>query len=209
MKFNSFRYLLWFKRNDYVFLLISILSYLSLPLIQGEYYADSFLQDLMFFSMFLFGNMVLYDHVNSKTLKPWMIIGGLAMLTSFTDLFFDIRSDSYAYFRLVEVLYFLILTVRLFIGILRQKKVDDYVMVNAIICYMLIGMSWGLVSALLSTVNPDSYSIVLYVDARLYDFMYYAFVTMSTLGYGEILPLSVESRSLTVFIVISGVSSQP
>ena len=84
MKFNSFRYLLWFKRNDYVFLLISILSYLSLPLIQGEYYADSFLQDLMFFSMFLFGNMVLYDHVNSKTLKPWMIIGGLAMLTSFT-----------------------------------------------------------------------------------------------------------------------------
>jgi voltage-gated potassium channel len=155
--------------------------------------------------MFLFGNMVLYDHVNSKTLKPWMIIGGLAMLTSFTDLFFDIRSDSYAYFRLVEVLYFLILTVRLFIGILRQKKVDDYVMVNAIICYMLIGMSWGLVSALLSTVNPDSYSIVLYVDARLYDFMYYAFVTMSTLGYGEILPLSVESRSLTVFIVISGV----
>lgn len=200
-----FRYLRWFKRNDYIFLLGSILFYLFIPLIQGDHFSDTFFQDLMFFSIFLFGNMVLLDHVNSKKLKPWMIIGGLAMLTSLTDIFFDISNDTYAYIRLVEVLYFLVLTFRLFMGIVRQEKVDEYVVINAITSYLLIGMSWGLVAAILSLTKPNAYTIIWNDDASLFDFMYYSFVTMSTLGYGDILPLSSGSRAMTIFIVISGV----
>jgi hypothetical protein len=37
-----------------------------------------------------------------------------------------------------------------------------------------------------------------------HDYLYFSFVTLTTLGYGDITPVSAFAKSLTIFIAITG-----
>lgn len=91
----------------------------------------------------------------------------------------------------------------------------------ALCVYILIGISWGLAYILLEFVQPGSFSfsgsplatpleegnalnrVDSILDARP-SFSYFSFVTMTTLGYGDITPLTQPARSLAVLQAIVG-----
>jgi hypothetical protein len=54
----------------------------------------------------------------------------------------------------------------------------------------------------ISVVYPGSYNIS--GEIQTLDAIYYSFVTMTTLGYGDLLPLREESRSLSILLSILG-----
>lgn len=74
--------------------------------------------------------------------------------------------------------------------------------------YILIGLSWAILYLILETTLPGSFHIA---DAHnpdgvlsLGDFTYYSFVTLTTLGYGDMVPVSCQARSLATLEAISG-----
>ncbi len=94
--------------------------------------------------------------------------------------------------------------------IARKKNVDWAIIVSSINGYLLLGVLWAL---LLNTVHTLEIKLLASAPALrfpenvlpdFYDFVYFSFVTMTTLGYGDIVPVSPAARSLALLISISG-----
>ncbi len=80
---------------------------------------------------------------------------------------------------------------------LQAKRVTVEQISGALSAYLLMGLVWGLAYFLLESAAPGSLSLGPGPDeARLGASIYYSFVTLTTLGYGDILPLTDRARSL-------------
>jgi hypothetical protein len=82
----------------------------------------------------------------------------------------------------------------------RSRKVDLDVVFGACCVYLMIGLIWAAGYALLEAAAPGSFDFGPLTDpsadsaqARL---VYFSFVTMTTLGYGDVTPLAPTARSL-------------
>jgi hypothetical protein len=75
----------------------------------------------------------------------------------------------------------------------------------AINIYLLIGISFGNLSLLLNSFYPNAYTFPTNIQAPAFvDFMYFSFVTMSTMGYGDFLPAIRQSQVLAYLTAITG-----
>ncbi len=77
----------------------------------------------------------------------------------------------------------------------------------AIASYMLVGLVWSFAYIGLETFQPGSFSFAAHLEPEVFwtDLYYFSFVTMTTLGYGDITPVSQPARSLAILEAISGV----
>ena len=79
---------------------------------------------------------------------------------------------------------------------------------QAIIGYLLLGLVSSIMIAMLVEYNPAMFSFPFPPEAgttsHFSDYLYYGFVTMTTLGYGDIIPLMPFSKSLSILISVSG-----
>ncbi len=78
----------------------------------------------------------------------------------------------------------------------------DAAKVDAAICvYLLIGVIWQYFYILVNTLIPESFA-----NPRLAygDFLYFSFVTLTTLGYGDITPLNGPAQALAYTEAILG-----
>ncbi len=80
--------------------------------------------------------------------------------------------------------------------------------------YLLLGLLWSLLYSLIEIFQPNSFVISAgaYTQQELMEFggaktiipLYYSFVTMTTLGYGDIVPISPLARMLAIIQAIIG-----
>jgi voltage-gated potassium channel Kch len=60
--------------------------------------------------------------------------------------------------------------------------------------YLLIGMGWAGVYSIVEGISPGSFSGI----SESGDLLYFSFVTLTTVGYGDVLPLSVLGKRLAI-----------
>jgi len=79
-------------------------------------------------------------------------------------------------------------------------------LVGAICVYLLLGTIWALGYSFIETLSPGSFhGIEIDADHSLNsDWIYFSFVTMTTLGYGDLLPLSATARALAYIQAVFG-----
>jgi ABC-type uncharacterized transport system permease subunit len=86
--------------------------------------------------------------------------------------------------------------------------VNLQVIIDAITGYFLLGLAFSTMVMMVAALVPDSYNVVhesLFEKYEpLKDYFYYAFVTYTTTGYGDIVPLKPISKSLAILIGVSG-----
>jgi hypothetical protein len=71
--------------------------------------------------------------------------------------------------------------------------------VGAICVYLLLGVIWAMTYTLVDLIAPGSF------DQRWdSEWLYFSFVTMTTLGYGDILPVSATARGLAYMQAVVG-----
>jgi len=90
--------------------------------------------------------------------------------------------------------------------VLLSRKMDVNRIVGAICVYMLLGLILGLTNMLIYRLIPGSFNGLDVGEAELEGFslIYYSFVTMTTLGYGDITPAGALARSLAYVAAIMG-----
>jgi hypothetical protein len=105
--------------------------------------------------------------------------------------------------------FFILATVRLLYKIVRDKVVTADTLYGAACIYLLIGVTWALLYSILSWLQPGT---LFYADAsRSADIggwpshVYFSFMTLATVGYGDIIPSTQLVRSVVILEVISGV----
>jgi len=78
--------------------------------------------------------------------------------------------------------------------------------VGAICIYLLLGVIWSIFYALIEFAVPGSFKGLTETVAANWhpDWMYYSFVTLTTLGYGDITPVTFSARALSYMEAIVG-----
>ncbi len=90
---------------------------------------------------------------------------------------------------------------------LRATAVDSEHVYAALSAYLLAGMVFGLLYWVLERTWPGSlYLGVQGADSQLWleDAIYFSFVTLATLGYGDIVPRSEAARGLAILEAVAG-----
>ena len=86
--------------------------------------------------------------------------------------------------------------------VVSSKRVDSEVIYAALSTYLLAGIFFGQLHLSVETYWPGSYTGP--TDFNEVSAIYFSFVTLATLGYGDFLPKSDMARGLVVFEVIGG-----
>jgi hypothetical protein len=123
---------------------------------------------------------------------PFVILDGLVV-------FFTNRPLMVVAFSFGTILYFYIV-VLLVKNLLSIRVITADLIYCAISIYLLIGILWAGIYTVLEGISPGSFS----VTSETADLLYFSFVTLTTVGFGDVAPLSVLSRRLAVFEAAMG-----
>jgi len=93
--------------------------------------------------------------------------------------------------------------------LMRVRKVTSNAVCAALCLYLIMGLLWGGIYALVEDLQPGSFAGKLVNDAenaseKSYFLNYFSFVTLSTLGYGDIAPQTPEAAALCQMEAILG-----
>ena len=108
-----------------------------------------------------------------------------------------------------NILFFLIIVFSLIMQIAKSREVTAVAILGSIAGYLLLGLVYSVFISIIIKNDPGAYSNMP-VDFQQGGYntasfsLYYSFVTLSTLGYGDINPLKPYTRSLATFIAVSG-----
>jgi hypothetical protein len=92
--------------------------------------------------------------------------------------------------------------------ILQTGRVDAGVLSAGIVVYLMLGLLWSLVYVLLAQLTPHSFSFAA-ADSSAnrmdgFNAFYFSFGTLTTVGFGDITPVSKVARTLAVMEAVTG-----
>ena len=80
--------------------------------------------------------------------------------------------------------------------VLRTEKVTAEKIYGAVCVYLILGIQCAILFAAMAAHDPSSLNVVLESGRPMTQMLYFSFVTMTTLGYGDISALSTSARVL-------------
>ena len=106
--------------------------------------------------------------------------------------------------RPIAILAFLIFISYYLMTVLKRSKIIDINMIMvAIAGFLIMGIFGGQLCNLLSLADPNAFNISP-EDNSFFNLTYYSFTTLTSLGFGDILPQSPPAQSLSLLIGLSG-----
>jgi len=88
--------------------------------------------------------------------------------------------------------------------LLMERRITADTVMGGISIYILIGILWTLFFQVVYIYNPNAFDISNMGYGKEENFFYFSFVTLTTLGYGDILPLSRIARTLSTAEAVLG-----
>lgn len=155
--------------------------------------------EILFLTILIF-SVFLHKH-DSKLFKLTFIS---LIIVLINILFFDNNESIFQYFLKLFIIFITI--IELFKEIFRSKLIDFHIISSAISIYILIGIFWYLLFMLLLLINPDSFYIRNFNSEMIpMDILYFSFTTLTTLGYGDITPISYTAKMWSIIEAMMGV----
>lgn len=100
--------------------------------------------------------------------------------------------------------------VHLLLFILRAPRIDSEVLCAGVAGYLMVGLLWSLAYLLTATLAQDSFAFSAHPGVgnsmKGFTAIYFSFITLTTVGYGDIVPVSGVARMLAMMEAITGVS---
>jgi hypothetical protein len=156
--------------------------------------------------------IVLISAVLAIAEKRWVFIcaGLLALPTLLSRWIHDYRPDVMPpeVFLVGAILLILFVVVNLLRFVLRAPSVNTEVLCASISAYLLLGLLWTFGYWLVAELTPGAFSFntASGVEQSMKGFngLYFSFITMSTVGYGDITPVSSVARMLAAMEAVVG-----
>jgi len=188
-----------------------LLMILSQPFLVGYWLAES----LLTLTIAVVLVSALYAFRRQKT---YLILGAVLLVPAFSARI-AIQFTASVTLDVVGAVFsslFLLVTVTALIRQLFRTHRVTFDTISAAICaYLLMGVAWGFVFAVIDMQHPGAFTTGLHPEATppsgsalmrtLHTFLYYSFVCLTTTGYGDITPLTGPAR---VFSIIESIFGQ-
>lgn len=151
--------------------------------------------------------LVVFFVVFTRHWERMVASGAAAIAVAILFAHYLVPSAGHEYFKLAfegTVVLFTLFAVWVILrNIFRQKAVHVDDVIGSICGYMLAGVAWGNVYALIASVSPDAFNMSPELRAQLADwhgsvavFRYFSFVTLTTMGFGDITPIRPPATTI-------------
>lgn len=100
-------------------------------------------------------------------------------------------------------------SVSILANVLRAGKITADKIYGAICVYLLVGFGWAFGYAIIEELQPGSFSGLVVADpldyvTRVTQMRYFSFITLTTVGYGDIVPQSQVARTFATLEAVVG-----
>jgi voltage-gated potassium channel len=148
--------------------------------------------------VFFFAIFALHRERNIFALSLFLL--GLALVFHWVGIFGVVRYSGLVS-QLITILYLAVLVYSFFLAIFSAKTVSFEVISATLCLYLIMGLLWAHVFVVLETLCPGSFSGKLLDPGnpaweQLQGFIYFSFITLTTLGYGDITPQTQGAGAL-------------
>lgn len=146
-----------------------------------------------------------------------LIVGGLLLVCLPLRWAAHVFGDRFAWLMLLSHLslgfYFATLEGIVLLRVIASRRVTSHTVVGAICGYLLIAYVFGFVFAALELVDPRSIVAAgqpaaqdqpMSIEQDTGELMYFSFISLTTVGFGDYVPLSRLARSLVIAEVLAG-----
>jgi hypothetical protein len=130
-------------------------------------------------------------------------VGGVALAVRWTA-FFSKSSALQLWADQWSLAAILLIAVILLLQVFREGAVTHSRIQGAIAVYLLFGIGWAHAYHIAETVHPGSFATTAGAMSNVSDWVYYSFVTLTTVGYGDITPVRPIARTLSISEALTG-----
>ena len=130
------------------------------------------------------------------------IIGFLTLLAIWLE-FANANSESILICRLVfSFVLFACFSVILIRQLLKIKEISLQFILGPLLGFLYLGILGGILFEAINFLNPNSFQLIEGFSG--FSFYYFSFISITTVGYGDITPLTAPAQSLTLVMNIIG-----
>lgn len=191
---------IYFRRRFFILFIALLALILVTPLVQG------FVGIQMVWNIFLTGILLSGVHAVSGKRRNVYIASLLAlpMLVSVWSEYFVKNNYVVIVGTLCGVVFFAYMIVNILLFIYKQDKVTRDLISGAAVVYLLMAIMWTFIYRVVETVHPGSFAISATDIHERLRFTYFSLVTITTLGYGDIVPTTGLASSLATLEAVVG-----
>ena len=164
-----------------------------------------------FWSLFFVAELLLAVYSVSEGTRSLIIATALVTPAVLGELaFFFLETKETHWFAVLSVGAFLAYVVFVVYkqSVFAKGKMTGDRVAGAIAVYLLVGLLWALVYGMISAADPDAFrgiqAFTLEESGAQQDCIYFSFVTLTTLGYGDMSPLAPAAKTLAWFEAVFG-----
>ena len=192
-------------RGNFAYLLVSLLGFLlaiailaQYPLIGGDQVV-----------MFLIEGTLIFGIWSIAPQRIWFRVGFILIsVGAINILLHAIFAHEWALYvnLVVALLFYLFTTMLAFEALFTGEEIDLNMIMGSICVYLLVGICWSIFYFFESIIHPGAFNgiDVEIGKSRFTDLLYYSYVTLSTLGYGDITPVTPIARTLSFLEALFG-----
>ena len=153
------------------------------------------------------GTGLLAAGVRRGSLAFAFLLALLAVVGKWTTHFWPERVSAALY--LVPALTFFVFLVICLLGfIVRAREVDSEVLCAGVSIYLLLGALWGVAYMLVAQLVPNAFTFSAPAPAgnimNAFNALYFSFITLTTVGYGDITPVANAARMRAMLEAMTG-----
>jgi hypothetical protein len=186
----------------FLVLLILILLMLVLTPFLDEFIETRILMDVFLTAIFIF---IIYSIrlKRSQAIIAFVLVLPLIIAT-WSTYFVEIKTLSMLT-RIFGALFFAYAAINILRIIVKSEKVTRETIFAAIFAYLLIALMWAFLYMILELVSPGSFSFPdKGFQGETMRYEYLSFVTITTLGYGDITPVTDKASALVIIEAVIG-----
>jgi hypothetical protein len=191
------------KQAHYVLLSCLVMVLMAPVLLHLVPAIANFLIDALLVVIVLAGVSVVSEEYSRP--GPVRIVMMIALASSVLNAFTDAMPIVQLIVKGVSSSFLIFLTIILIKRVINIRKVSVAMLIHAMSGYLLLGFSGSIIISLANRFVSNPYSVEIREAFGAYGEIYYSFVTLTTLGYGDIYPTHPFTQALAIFIAISGV----
>jgi len=193
-----------FVENRFNLLLITLISLMIIsPFFQAEG-TMSFKPALPF--VFLLVMLAIFRTIIEDN-KEFYILSGIKIASFILDMMAHFHLVStfentiHVSARFIQIILMIVIVVHLIKWLFSVDKVDADTVKGGICVYMLLGILWMALYRFVYEIDPHSFSVQF---GQAWEFLYFSFTTLTTVGYGDITPVSSFAMMLTNLEAMTG-----
>ena len=190
------------SKDRFLILVCLILGLLVLvPILNRFVAARIFLE--MFLTAIVISMLYAFSHKKGQVIVGMFL--AIMMLASLWSQYFYQNKGIAVFGMIAGALFIALVIANLLSFILKAEAVNREIIYAAMLLYLLAALLWAFVYTVIDLVDPASFNIDLSRPQEyLSVFQYYSFVTITTLGYGDITPGTEVAKAFSALEAVVG-----